>query len=776
MTLAIVVPLLPKAFALTDLGNAGVFEMDGNNITKESSGPLPTDWAALFTSSGTSTPLPPGGLSSGFVNDAITPDTTVYTTGSKDTLNIANNGWQCTAKSTVTPKDKILDVYSFAVIPSTGNRAGHLLIYAGYERFDNSGAGNIGIWLLGDPTVNCNAPSGITNFNGTHINNDLLVTAAFTTGGSVTTLNAFNWVGGANGFLNTTAVTGTDCQTASINANFCARSNTVAFDGIPWPVVTKTFPAGTLGPAEFFEVGIDLTGFFGPNPPCVNRFLFDSRSSPSPTADLHDFAVGSLQTCPHAKITTNVSPTPIALGGSSMDTATVTLTQATATVSGTVNFNAYGPVATNTPTCTSPAAFSSTVSISGTGSASVSSGSFMPSAPGYYFWIATYNPTTIRNGNTNSTTCGDTGETLLVIQSGITTNVSPTPIALGSSTSDTATVTLTPSGQTVSGSVTFNVYGPFTSAPTATSCTGSSTTLGPISINGASPATANSGPFTPSLPGYYAWIATYTPTGPANGPIAFTHCTDSGETLLVISSGITTTVSPTPITFGSSASDTATVTLMPPGQTVLGSVTFNVYGPFMTAPTATSCTGTFATLGPVSISGASPATANSGSFTPPAPGYYAWIATYNPTGAANGNSVSTTCGDSGETLLVVSIPKITAFSFTNTPKNNDPTTGAGTVTYTFTVHNFGTSPVTLSGSLIIGGSATTTCGSLSPTLTGYSLATLTDATFSMTCTYSGTSNQTVQAQLTVMYTDVNGAMGPVSGSPTTYTFTIQTKI
>ena len=663
MTLVIVLPFVTRVFALTDIGNAGVFQLDGT-IHKTASTTFPTNWDALFSSSGTSLPLPPGGLSSGFVNDAITPDTTVYTTGSKDTLNIANNGWQCTAKTTVTDKDKILDVYSFAIIPSSGSRAGHLLIYAGYERFANSGAGNIGIWLLGDPTVNCSGANGITNFNGTHVNNDLLVTAAFSTGGSVTTLDAFNWVGGASGFLNTTAITGTDCQTASITANFCARSNSATIKNIPWPLQDKTSnTSSTLQTAEFFEVGIDLNGFFGQNPPCVNRFLFDSRSSPSPTADLHDFAVGSLQTCPHAKITTNVSPRPIALGGSSMDTATVTLTQATATVLGSVTFNVYGPFA-SAPTSTSCTAgslvtpFSPNIKSIGpvTGSSSVTSDSFTPAVAGYYGWIATYNPSTLRNGNTNSTMCGDTGETLLVIASSITTKVSPTPITLGGSSADTATVTVT-SGGTVGGNVVFNAY--------------------------ASLSDCNSGT-----------NSKFTDTEP--------------------------------------------------------------------------------------VSGSSPQSVTSTAFTPTAPGTYYWKAAYGPTGAINGPSALSTCGDSNEIVVVSGIPKITAFGYTNSPTNNDPTLGSGTVTYSFTIHNYGASPVTVSGSLTSTGStaSVTACTGNGLAFSGVSLAAFgsagDSATFTVTCSYSG-AGLTVQANLTATFTvPPNATPHPVSGSPATISFTVQT--
>jgi hypothetical protein len=252
-----------------------------------------------------------------------------------------------------------------------------------------------------------------------------------------------------------------------------------------------------------------------------------------------------------------------------------------------------------------------------------------------------------------------------------------------------------------------------------------------------------------------------------------TSCGDGGETLLTVSSAITTSVT-TPIALLGSTTDTATVTLSPAGQTVSGTVDFKVYGPVGTnTPTCTALAQSFLA---VPISGASPATTTSGSFTPSAPGYYFWTATYHPSTAANGNTVSTSCGDTGETLLVVSIPKITAFSFTNTPTNNDPTLGSGTVVYTFTIHNYGATAVTLSGALTVSGTAAVTCTGVSGNtlpLAG-SLAAGADATFSLTCTYSGTSGQNVQATINANFTDLNGVNGAVSGSPTTYIFTIQT--
>jgi len=321
--------------------------------------------------------------------------------------------------------------------------------------------------------------------------------------------------------------------------------------------------------------------------------------------------------------------------------------------------------------------------------------------------------------------------------------------------------------------VVFNVYGPFSSAPTSSSCTPGSLvtsftkTIGP----GTQPQSVTSDPFTPTLPGYYAWIATYNPASVVNGNIVSTVCGDPLETLVVIGASISTTVSPSTITLGGSATDTATVTLNPNTATVSGTVDFTVYGPFATStPTCTTVAQTFSG---VAISGPGTGATASATFTPSATGYYFWIATYNPAGAANGPSVSTPCGDTGETLLVSSIPKITAFGFTNTPDSSDPTLGSGTVTYAVTIHNYGTSAATLSGSLAVSGSASITCSGGSNTLTiSDSVAAGSDITVNLTCTYSGNSGDTVQATINAMFT-ANGVTGTVSGSPTTYIFTIQ---
>src|SRR2546425_232889 len=436
MTLAIAIPLLKNAVAVTDIGNAGVFELDGN-IVKNASTACPTDWfgpggSGVFTAGGTpNTPAPCGGIGQpdGWVNDGPHgADATTFTTGSKDILDIANAGWQCTPSNNLTPKDDILHAYSFAAIntfPTLPNRQGHTFLYAAFERFANNGAGDIGLWLLQDPTVGCSSTKGAVSFSGAHQVNDTLIVAEFSTGGSVTTLNAFRWTG--SGLASITATGGADCTTSGSGDNFCAVSNAFSIS-TPWPTQDKTSGSNTLAPAEFLEIGIDLSAVYPSNLPCVNKFLFDTRTSPSTTATLMDYAIGSVVTCTTSSITTSVSPTPIALGSSASDTATVTNAISSFAVQGTVTFNAYASLSDCTAGTNS--VFTDTKSVSGSSPLSVTSAPFTPTAPGTYYWIAAYAPASSRNGTPASTTCGDSNEILVVIGSSITTRVSLTPITI----------------------------------------------------------------------------------------------------------------------------------------------------------------------------------------------------------------------------------------------------------------------------------------------------------------------------------------------------------
>jgi len=306
MTLAVLAPFIPRLFAFTDVPNAGVFELDGN-IVKDSLGTFPTDWGALFTNTGAKVlPFPPGGVDSGWTNDGphSTRENTTFTTGSKDTLDLPASGWQCTGTNNLTPKDDILHAYSFAIRPtSPGPRQGHLLIYGAFERFANNGAGDLGYWLFADPSVGCATSGATTNFNGAHTVGDILVVGEFSTGGSITTLSVIEWTGagpcatpaGPNLCLLTTPGNA-DCALALVTDNVCAKVNTASIT-TPWTTQDKTSSANTLATAEFFEVGLDVTALLPSSTGCFTHFLFDTRTSPSTTATLKDYAEGSLVTC-----------------------------------------------------------------------------------------------------------------------------------------------------------------------------------------------------------------------------------------------------------------------------------------------------------------------------------------------------------------------------------------------------------------------------------------------------------------------------------------------
>src|SRR5439155_223787 len=136
------------------------------------------------------------------------------------------------------------------------------IVYFALERSSNTGDGNVGIWFLQDPTVSCLAPASgpsTSNFTGNHFDGDLLVVAAFTTGGAVSTVNVYEWTGGnAAGHLNPTPIiTGADCARSPAGDPGCAIVNSAPVTP-PWPTQDKD-GNNILDTSEFFEGGVDLT-------------------------------------------------------------------------------------------------------------------------------------------------------------------------------------------------------------------------------------------------------------------------------------------------------------------------------------------------------------------------------------------------------------------------------------------------------------------------------------------------------------------------------------
>src|SRR5438067_3952280 len=164
------------------------------------------------------------------------------------------------------------------------------ILYAGLDRFDNSGDSTAGFWFFVNPIGE--NPNVTTNgghpFTGTHTTGDILLVSDFTTGGSVSTIKVFEWVG--------------DDATGGLvplnNGNPINGSTFAIVNGsditVPWPYTNKSH---SHNPAhgEFLEEGINLTalGLEG----CFSSFLAETRSSQSPTATLSDFVLGSFETC-----------------------------------------------------------------------------------------------------------------------------------------------------------------------------------------------------------------------------------------------------------------------------------------------------------------------------------------------------------------------------------------------------------------------------------------------------------------------------------------------
>jgi hypothetical protein len=319
----LVVPaLLASAVALFLAGGALAvhdlsFQLDGDTAasttTTIGSKTQNVDWDTLFSSSGSALPLPPDFTASGFEPDFShtgstfqTSDTTTYSTGSKDTLPITP-GWQCAFSNNVNSKIDVMNAYAAAYTNPVADANGkhHEIVYFALERNTNTGDANVAFWFLQD-RVGCSTTGSSAAFSGNHVDGDLLIVSAFTNGGSVSTIDAYRWQGGANGALNPTPVAhGVDCRASTTSAGdtACAAANTA---GITTPWLTSNFKDGVghaLRTAEFFEGGVDLTAS-GLGDRCFNTFIGDTRSSQSLTATLFDYASGTLGGCSLSMTTT----------------------------------------------------------------------------------------------------------------------------------------------------------------------------------------------------------------------------------------------------------------------------------------------------------------------------------------------------------------------------------------------------------------------------------------------------------------------------------------
>ncbi len=324
-------------------------------------------------------------------------------------------------------------------------------------------------------------------------------------------------------------------------------------------------------------------------------------------------------------------------GGTIKDHAT--LSGATTDAVGTITFNLYGPVATNTPTCTGAPVFTSTVNVQ-PGVLEYDSAEYTVTQPGYYFWVASYSGDV--SNKASAGTCGATGETTHVVKNipGIYT-AATTPVEIGTAISDIAHLTGLV-GTPTAAQVTFQVYGDNACATPLTAAALATTSVTPSG----SEWVFVSATYTPTATGSYYWRASYTGDG-QNAPVAG-DCQAADETSVVGKrqpSLATHATATAPV--GSAITDRATVSGVY-GPLSAGDVTFKLYSdarctvsvpPAVIDADATTLTHTGETWD-VTSNAATPATA----------GTYYWRAFY--AGNANNLPVSGACGADNETSLI----------------------------------------------------------------------------------------------------------------------------
>jgi uncharacterized repeat protein (TIGR01451 family) len=267
------------------------FELDGNVQTQSAT---THDWDQIFADagspaihgSGTFTNGPTShALAGSFLSDELTGDDIYTGGGTKDTLGV--NGWLFkTGKPQ--DKDEITDAFATAY---TDPNNGHLLLYAGLDRFSSSGDSTAGFWFFQNKiakSTNANVGGNGAPFTGVHSDGDILLVSDFTIGGSASTIHVFRWTGNdATGSL-----------VALNNGNPINGDTFAIVNGgpvaVPWSYTDKS---GSTKPqaGEFLEEGVDLTdlGLQG----CFSSFLAETRSSQSPTATLSDFVIGGFPLC-----------------------------------------------------------------------------------------------------------------------------------------------------------------------------------------------------------------------------------------------------------------------------------------------------------------------------------------------------------------------------------------------------------------------------------------------------------------------------------------------
>jgi hypothetical protein len=610
------------------------FQLDGD-VSAATGTAQANDWSSLFTAGSVPPTLAsPGGatvanLPAGFTSAKLVSDyqattqggfskgdSTTFATGSKDILNIGATGtsaagWQCSPANNLLDKDDIMNAYAAAYVDPT---TGHHILYFGLERNGNAGDENVAFWFL-QKHANCSSNKGAVDFQGDHTAGDLLIVSAFTKGGSVSTVNAYQWVGGANGSLDPNPIgSGGDCSTAPAGSFICARANTAPIT-TPWLTAndaTKSEFGGSLQAGEFYEGGIDVDHFPALSGKCFNDFIGDTRSSQSLTATLFDFANGQIGGC-----TSTTTTHPVAADGTTaLTTAAIPAAPAAASVvvkdsadiavtgvtsfSGTVTYSLCGPAAlTDTSTCDSGGVNIGSVPVTASTTGLTSPAATVTAAGRYCFRADFSGDTNVGVPPSNDHSANECF-TVTPVQPALSTQATSGPVSFGSKISDTATLSGTANepgtggtsvasinptalGGPAAGTITVTAFGPDSCTTVALSAVTLDVT-GNGSYGGVNSATE----FTPSAPGQYVFVASYGGDSPNTLGVAATACASQPASEKVTVRQIPTQIS----TVGKAyPQDSATITSSIGSDTLptAGTVTFRLYGPTGATTASANC-------------------------------------------------------------------------------------------------------------------------------------------------------------------------------------------
>jgi Bacterial Ig-like domain (group 3) len=541
----LIAPILLAALAaLFVIGGAQAIHNPGDtsleldrNVADNPAG-APDDWNSFF-------PNAPGDVTftTGIVAD---PEPQTIFTGaqsggsSKDNQDISGWRWKC---GSVPAKDEIADAASALYNVGTEQR-----LYFMADREAVNGDSHLGVWFLkkrldtvpSPPTC----PAGSANpFSDVHSVGDILVLSDFTTGGTISNIKVFKWVGTggtepkSNGTMDRIGL-GTDCIGLVHNPGdpeLCGTVNNVLLgpgngpdgvagtddDGPDWPYTPKSGANGSYPPGSFFEGGIDL-GSIGLTGQCFGSVLTETRSSAEIDAVLKDFVLHAFEQC-NATMDTSPSAGPYAVGSPVTDTATITVTGSGAPApTGEVKFYVCGP----TPGLTSCDAtgnnFSNVTITDTTPPYTVTSGNFTPTAPGDYCFFAswagdTHYPDGASHDGANEcfTVPKVPSSVATQVRNASDADITGTSVVQGTVVHDHATVTGSAGGPTPTGTVTFTLY-------STIDCTGAARPAPPtnpetVTLSGGQ---ADSTAWTPAA-GSYSYTASYSgdgfylPSGPS---------------------------------------------------------------------------------------------------------------------------------------------------------------------------------------------------------------------------------------------------------------------